>query len=153
MGFPKFWSKKYWATWAAGQAGEAFKDAPPGRVASVYHWCLRHKKEIGGLFSAIYGWALVTGCPEVYGVNVIGYLHLSCENVKDVIGLLGAGLMSAGLMDSDTIARQKQVATGKIADPRLEPRIPGEAVIVPVPGVPVAPDNKPEPAPAPEKKP
>jgi len=128
--FPKFWKKSWIAEQGAGYAGKALANAeakaPSTAIhARVYNWLLRHKKEMSAAVGTVWVWVEVTGCPPVYGIDVIsmlGHVGITCAGLSKILPLITGFLAGGGLLDKDSLERQKQIAQGKLPDPRAVPR-------------------------------
>ena len=101
------------------KAGKDFAEADmTGTMEKLRNWALRNKGPIGTAFVGAWSWAEVTGCPAVYGIDIISLTGVSCLFAQKVLGAIGFLLMGAGWIQKDDMERRKQVALGKIPDPR-----------------------------------
>ena len=92
----------------------------PGTLGKIRDWVMRNKTPIGGFFLSVWTWAEVTGCPEVYGVDVIALLSISCDLAKKVLGALGFFLVGGGFLSKDDMEKRKQIVTGRLNAPLPE---------------------------------
>jgi hypothetical protein len=90
----------------------------PSFLGRVWCWILRNKALVSTSFLGAAGWAWIQGCPPVYGIQILP-AWLSCDAMQKVMLAVGCFLLGSGVLDKDSFARLKQIAQGKIADPRV----------------------------------
>jgi hypothetical protein len=113
--FPKPWSKGWWKERELQKIGKRFAEAPmSGGMEQVRNWCLRNKGPIGSAFVVAWSWAEVTGCPAVYGIDLVSVTGVSCLFAQKVLGAIGFLLIGGGWITKDDMERRKQVMLGKL---------------------------------------
>ncbi len=82
-------------------------------------WIKAHKQQIGWLFAVVWGWAFAQHCPVVWGVDVSKVLHLECERLVNLLGMVGSFLVGAGILKSDRFYKDKLAAEKEDEDNQL----------------------------------
>jgi hypothetical protein len=94
--------------WAARREAASLGEEFGKQGGNVLEFLKRHKAKVGAIFAAVSAWGAVQGCPPLVGVDVLVLLHrlpllggLTCEQINVGVGVLGAFLGGAGLLNSD----------------------------------------------------
>jgi len=96
--------KSWVARRAAQEVGKQIVSQKGGPAMKA--WLLAHKAPIGGVFVAAWGWAMLSGCPPLFGAFDLTR-YVSCEHAKDALGMLGALLVGAGVLKSDQFHKDR----------------------------------------------
>jgi hypothetical protein len=69
-----------------------------GRVSKFRDLLFRNKARIGSVFGGFWLWASIYGCIPDFDLEII---RQNCETIETALGLIGAFLVGAGVVDSD----------------------------------------------------
>jgi len=95
-------------------------------------WLTENKATVGWIFLVASGWA-AENCADIYGINLIALLHITCGQAAAVIAIIGAFLVGAGVLDKDSLTRFKNIQAGKSPERRSASAIPDTATVIVTP--------------------
>jgi hypothetical protein len=93
--------------WLIRRAAEKEGRSMAEQSGAVNAFLQVHKTVVAALFLGACGWAWARGCAGVFGVDIASLAHLSCGQFQFGLGVVGAFLLGAGVIQPDEFMKAK----------------------------------------------